>query len=199
MTDDTPPLADQRDLDRVYQPAEDSRLLAAAAADYVGGDDRVLDLGTGSGYVARELADATGARVVGSDLNPHACRQALEAGVPVVRADGLSAFRDGAFDAVVFNPPYLPTDADREWNDWMETALSGGPDGRAVVEPFLEELRRVLAPGGEALVLVSSLTGIEAVRDHARANGLTTMEVASESHPYERLVVLHLRPARGGG
>jgi release factor glutamine methyltransferase len=196
MPDDRPPLADQRDLDTVYQPAEDSQLLADSVLPYVEAGDRVLDAGTGSGYVARRIEVDTGAWVIGSDINPHACRQAAAAGVPVVRADLLTPFREGAFDVVVFNPPYLPTDPDREWDDWMEEALSGGETGREVVEPFLEDLRRVLAPHGEAFVLVSTLTGVDAVRDHARANGLTTMEAASEAHSFEKLVVLHLRPSR---
>ena len=196
MGEERPDLAEQRDVEAVYQPAEDSRLLAETAAAYVDRDDRVLDVGTGSGYVARQVADETGAEVIASDLNPHACREArAKAGVPVVRANLLSPFSEGAFDVVAFNPPYLPTEPDREWGDWMEAALSGGETGREVVEPFLEDLRRVLAPDGDAFLLVSSLTGVDAVRDHARASGLTTMEAASESHSFERLIVLHLRPS----
>lgn len=195
MSDDRPSLADQRDVETVYQPAEDSQLLAETALVHVDPADRVLDAGTGSGYVARTIIDEAGGRVVGSDLNPHACRQAREAGVPVIRANLLDPFRVDAFDVVVFNPPYLPAGGDRGWDDWMETALSGGETGREVVEPFLDDLRRVLAPDGEAFVLVSSVTGVEAVRDLARESGLTTMEAASESHSFERLVVLHLRPS----
>ncbi|MFC7134943.1 MULTISPECIES: HemK2/MTQ2 family protein methyltransferase [Salinibaculum] len=197
MPGDRPALADRRDLKTVYQPAEDSKLLADAAVPYVDAGDWVLDVGTGSGYVAHRFLEETDARVVGSDINPNACRQARNAGIPVVRADQLTPFRDGAFDVVVFNPPYLPTAPDREWNDWMEKALSGGETGREVIEPFLDDLRRVLDTGGDAFLLVSSLTGIDAVREHARASGLTTMEVAEEPQPYERLVVLHLRPSGG--
>ena len=64
--------------------------------------------------------------MIASDVNPHACASARDRGVEAVRADLVSAFADGAFDAVVFNPPYLPTDPDNEWDDWMERALSGG-------------------------------------------------------------------------
>ncbi|WP_225333907.1 HemK2/MTQ2 family protein methyltransferase [Halomicrobium urmianum] len=186
-----PDLADQRGVERVYQPAEDSRLLAEAATGFVEPGDRALDVGTGSGYVAEALS-AAGADVLASDVNPHACRQARERGVAAVRADLVAPFREDAFDVVTFNPPYLPTDEDREWDDWMEEALSGGRDGRRLIDPFLEDLHRVLVPGGLGFVVLSSLTGIDGVRDYARRNGLLTREVASEKHPYERLVVLEL-------
>jgi release factor glutamine methyltransferase len=195
MTDeDRPRLADLRGEPDVYRAAEDSHLLATTAVARVEADDRVLDLGTGSGYVGSQVATACDARVVASDLNPHACRQAREEGLEAVRGHLLSPFRDGSFDWVLFNPPYLPTPEHDEWGDWMEQALSGGKDGRAVIDPFLAAVRRVLAPGGRALLLVSSLTGLEAVRDTARNEGLTTREAASESYPAERLVVLELQP-----
>jgi release factor glutamine methyltransferase len=180
-----------REPDLVYQPAEDSRLLGEAARDVVQAGDLVLDVGTGSGWVATEAADE-GADVVGVDLNPHACREAREHGVPTVRGNLVAPFRDGVFDVVLFNPPYLPTDPDDEGDDWLETALSGGESGRAVVDPFLDSVGRVLAPAGEVLLLVSSLTDIEAVTDRAADNGFAATEVASEKFPFERLVVLRL-------
>jgi len=173
----------------VYQPAEDSALLARTARERVGPGDRALDVGTGSGYVAAELS-AAGADAVGVDLSPLACREAADNGVPVVRGDLVAPFTDGVFDLVVFNPPYLPTPAEAEWDDWMEHALSGGEDGRRLVDPFLRSVPRVLAPGGAALLLVSSLTDPDAVRAYAREQGLDSECLASENHPYEELVVL---------
>ncbi|WP_436929663.1 HemK2/MTQ2 family protein methyltransferase [Halosimplex halobium] len=195
-SDGKPALAAQRDVEQVYQPAEDSKLLADAVVERVERGDRALDVGTGSGYVAARMAEA-GADAVGADLNPHACRQAAEAGLPVVRADLTGPFRDGSFDVVAFNPPYLPTEPDREWDDWMERALSGGEDGRAAIDPFLDDVARVLAPGGAAYLLVSSLTDPDTVRERAAANGLASEEVASESHPFETLLVVRFeRDAR---
>jgi release factor glutamine methyltransferase len=191
-TDGRPSLAERREVEEVYQPAEDSHLLAETVVEYVSEGDRLLDVGTGSGYVAHRAREA-GARVVGSDLNPHACRQAAEAGMPVVRADMTSAFRRGVFDLVTFNPPYLPTDPEHEWDDWMEAALSGGEDGRAAVEPFLADVKRVLAPDGEAYLLISTLTDPDAVEACANENGLSVTRVASEPHPFEQLLVLALR------
>jgi len=186
---DRPALADQRDVESVYQPAEDSDLLARTARERVAAGDRVLDVGTGSGYVAAVLAEA-GADAVGVDVSPLACRQAADIGVPVVRGDLVSPFRDEVFDLVAFNPPYLPTPPEQEWDDWMEHALSGGEDGRRLVDPFLDTVGRVLAPGGEALVLVSSLTDPEAVREYASERNLVSERLSAEKHPYEELVVL---------
>lgn len=188
MTD----LAERRDIDQVYQPAEDSHLLAETAREYADGDDLVLDVGTGSGYVARAIAEC-GADVIASDLSPLACREARESGLSVVQANLVEPFRTGAFDLVTFNPPYLPTPPEQERDDWMEQALSGGEDGRAVIAPFLKTVGRVLAPDGAVLLLVSSLTGIDAVRETAAGGGLAAREVAGEPHPFERLVVLELR------
>ena len=189
-------LAERRGLDAdVYQPAEDSQLLAETACDRLDGVSGgvVLDVGTGSGFVAGRLSKSLDCRVVASDLNPHACLRASERGVEAVRADLVEPFVDDAFDAVVFNPPYLPTDPDNEWDDWMEHALSGGESGRAVIDPFLATVGRVLAPEGVCLVLVSSLTGVDEVAERAGEEGFSAVAPRDESFPFETLTVLELR------
>jgi release factor glutamine methyltransferase len=187
-------LAARRGLDSpVYDAAEDSHLLAETAAERLDPDDVALDVGTGSGYVAATVTEATDATVYGCDVNPHACRRACDAGVTGVRTDLVSGFRDGVFDWVLFNPPYLPTPPEVEDDDWMEHALSGGEDGRRVIRPFLDGVGRVLAPGGRVLLLVSSLTGLDEVRGRAAANDLQAESVAEEAFPFERLLVLELQ------
>ena len=184
-------LADRRGVERtVYQPAEDSRLLAEAAVEHARG--RTLEVGTGSGWVAERIASETDCTVIASDYNPDACRQARERGLQAVRADLVEPFRADSLDTVAFNPPYLPTDPDNEWDDWMERALSGGESGRAVIDPFLDTVGRVLRPDGVVLLLVSSLTGFEAVVDRAAANGFAATTVRQESYPFETLSILRL-------
>jgi len=184
-------LADRRGVERaVYQPAEDSRLLAEAALDHARG--RTLEVGTGSGWVAERIATETECEVVASDFNPDACRQARDRGIPAVRADLVEPFKTASFDTVAFNPPYLPTDPDNEWDDWMERALSGGESGRAVIDPFLDTVGRVLRPDGIVLLLVSSLTGFETVVAHAEETGFAATTVRQESYPFETLSILRL-------
>ena len=191
-------LAERRGLGTpVYDPAEDSGLLADAAVEYAHG--LTLEVGTGSGWVAeRVVAEGEATRVVGSDVNPHACARVRDRGVEAARADLLAPFRADAVDTVLFNPPYLPTDPDNDWDDWQEAALSGGESGRELVDPFLDDLPRVLAPDGVALLLVSSLTGFVDVVAYAVERGLAAETVREESYPFETLSVLALRP-RGDG
>lgn len=189
MTD----LAERRGLDAdVYEPAEDSALLAGVVAERVESAERILDVGTGSGYVAEKLAEATGAWVVGVDVNPHACRRAAERGVRVVRGDLAAPFRAGIFDVVAFNPPYLPTDPENVWDDWLETALSGGETGREVVERFLDDVGRVLAPDGSVFLVVSTYTGVDEVVEYAAGLGFSAAALEDATYPGETLTVLRL-------
>ena len=186
MTD----LADRRGIETdVYQPAEDSHLLLEAARERIEPGDRVLDVGTGSGYVGSRLEETIDTRVIVTDINPHACRAAAEAGLETVRADLAAPFAAATFDAVVMNPPYLPA-VDAVPDDWMQQALTGGSTGRAVIERALECLPRVLRQQGRLLLVASSLSDLDAVRTHGRKQGLTDTVVAEESFPFERLVVL---------
>lgn len=187
-----PDLADWRETETdVYQPAEDSYLLARTATPHVESTDTILDVGCGSGVVAAHMRASTNACVVGVDRNPIACRTTRDRGVPVVCGDLVTPFVTDQFDVVVFNPPYLPTDPGAA-DDWMEIAIGGGPQGRAVIERFLSTVGRVLTPAGRVFLLVSSVTGVEPIVETAVENGFHAVALADESFPYETLTVLKL-------
>jgi HemK-related putative methylase len=151
----------------------------------------VLDLGTGSGIGA--IAAARKARsVLATDINPHAVRCArinvllngLEDRVEVRQSDLFAGLAE-RFDVVLFNPPYYrgasSSPLDQAWRS---------PD---VLERFTCQLPRVLAPGGYALVVLSS-DGEQAVfLDGFRANGLGCEIVARRDLPNETLTVYRVQ------
>lgn len=175
----------------VYQPAEDTDLLLRALGllDVTG--DRACDLGTGTGIQGLALAKR-GARVVSVDLNPHAVRLAranarrngLADRIEVLRASLLAPLR-GPFDLVAFNPPYLPVQGEVPGD--LAKAWEGGPGGIAWAPLFLAGLHRCLAPGGRAVVLVSSLGARGAFLALAAQRGFVAEAVASEKLPWETL------------
>lgn len=201
MTDDEssqPRLASLRGIDgAVYEPAEDSALLAHAVVEEIEPGAVVLDVGTGSGYVGYKIQEKADAAVVGIDINPYACKRATEAGLTVIRGDLTSGIQTHGADVIVCNPPYLPTEDDPFDDDWLERAIAGGPQGRDIVNRLLADAGRVLTPEGELFLLVSSLQDIETVRDRAATEGFRGTEIArDDSFPFEVLAVYRFSRCR---
>ena len=174
---------------QVYQPEADTYLLLDAAIHEVKPSDRVLEIGTGSGLISRELAKVSD--VVATDINPHAARCARCGGFEVVRSDLFCGIR-GTFDLILFNPPYLPTRHEERIDDWLECALDGGNTVRVVIERFAAEAGRVLAPGGRILLLISSLTGLTEVSDLFSRQGYSSETVKHQQIEEEILYVLKI-------
>lgn len=193
-SDERPALADRRGLPNVYQPAEDSGLLASVAAATVTPDDRVVDVGTGTGYVAEAVAEAGGHVVAATDVNPHACRAASERGLPAVRTNVLDGIAADVADLVVCNPPYLPADEGVAWDDWHGAALGSEDGGSAMVGRLFADLPRVLRPDGHALVLVSDLTDRDELENHAASAGLVLTPIERDVVAGEELVVVRVAP-----
>jgi len=61
--------------DLVYEPAEDSFLLADAALEEAEPGMRILEIGAGSGFVSAVLrANVKGIRVLATEINPRCCQ-----------------------------------------------------------------------------------------------------------------------------
>ena len=177
------------DPSQVYTPEADTYLLLDAVRVEVKAGDRVLEIGTGSGLIAAELAQVTG--VVATDINPHAVLCARQKGVDVVQSDLFCGIRS-TFDLIVFNPPYLPTQPEERINDWLEHALDGGLNGRVVIGRFAGQAGRVLAPKGRILLLISSLTGLPEVRDLFFKEGFVSEILLRKAVEDETLYVLRI-------
>ena len=162
----------------VYKPAEDTLLLLRHAERLVEGD--VLEMGTGSGYIAIELSRLPRVRrVVGVDIDPKAVgmarNNALDAGVSdavrFLESDLFQNLGDSRFDWILFNPPYLPSEGAIDELSW-----AGGGKGGELLMRFLSEAPPHLSPGGGILAIVSSQTNF----DYEKAERRYKIEVLEE-------------------
>lgn len=178
----------------MYPPSEDTYLLMRAAIAEARADDSVIEIGCGSGVVSGSLKGRVRS-ILATDINPHAVRAAASLGIPAVRADLFHGI-DSKFDLILFNPPYLPAEAELdsipEGDRWLSAALDGGADGREVIERFLKGVKEILSPRGRILLLISSLTGLEEVLELARRYGFAAEIVARERYFFEELYVLRM-------
>ncbi|MBI3334406.1 methyltransferase [Candidatus Pacearchaeota archaeon] len=138
----------------IYEPAEDSLLLAKEAAKHARGK-QVIDMGTGSGIQAKAALDAGAASVVAVDINREALRHARQQGIQVKYSDLFSKVK-GKFDLIIFNPPYLPEDKREDKDSRLIT--SGGKYGDEILLRFLKQASLHLNEHGSILIVLSSLT-----------------------------------------
>lgn len=141
----------------VFIPRPETELLVDAVLPLDGAV--VVDLCAGSGALALAIAtEARHARVIavehGPDTLPWLRRNVEAAGVEVVAGDVadpevLPALR-GAVDAVVSNPPYVPsgTAVEPEVRADPPEAVFAGPDGLAVIPHVVARAADLLRPGG---------------------------------------------------
>jgi release factor glutamine methyltransferase len=146
----------------VFVPRPETELLAGWAIEQalLVESPVVVDLCTGSGAVAKAIADEVpGARVHAVELDEpaHAWaeRNLAGTGVDLRRGDMADAFGDlaGTVDVVVCNPPYIPLDA---WESVAaeardhdpHLALFSGDDGLDAMRVLERRAALLLRPGG---------------------------------------------------
>jgi release factor glutamine methyltransferase len=173
----------------VYEPCEDSFLLADAALAEIKDTDCVLEVGCGSGIISAVINANTKASIIGIDISPSAVKCTKENGIEVIRGDMLNCLK-GKFNVIVFNPPYLPTTEFEKEEGWMNAALDGGHDGRQVIYRFLANAGNCLAKNGKILMLVSSVTGIEEIKSRMSSLDFSVKELIEERFMFEQLKVI---------
>lgn len=168
-----------------YAPAEDTLFLD----DHVRGRSgrSALDMGTGSGYIARTL-EASFELVVATDIDAGALAGMTYPAGRAVCCDGADALACG-FDLVACNPPYLATAAVED------PATDGGPGGSAVPLRMVRSAAPLVRPGGAMLVVTSSLSDHGALLAGARAAGLRARVAARRRLFFEELLLVEaVRP-----
>lgn len=164
--------------------------LPAAAGDQ---PPSLLDMGTGTGIGAL-FAARRGYRVVAVDINPLAARCArinallnqLEDRIEVRQGDLFEPVGGDLFDLVSFNPPYFP--------GAPNSALDAAWRGEGVLELFAEGLHQVLAPGGRALLVLSTDGQCDRLLQRLRDRGYGLAVAAEERYATETLTAWWARP-----
>lgn len=176
----------------VYEPREDSHLAADVLADMDLEEKRVLDIGTGCGFLA-VVAAAGGAEVTATDINQRALQAARQnaadndLSIETLKTNMFEGI-DGRYDLIVFNAPYIP--GSRDGRSTEELAWYGGDDGRELVDQFIADVEEYLEKDGEVLLVQSSVTGETETLDRFEEHGFDAEVRAEEKVAWERLIVV---------
>jgi len=140
----------------IYEPAEDSYLIARRIPEFVKSGMKVLDMGCGSGILA-ETAKKYGGDVLCVDINSQAIARCKALGFKCIESDLFNKLpKNLSFDLILFNPPYLPKDKNEDDESALNT--SGSKGGYEIIVRFFDNIRSFLNRGGKVLFIVSSLT-----------------------------------------
>lgn len=176
--------------ENVYMPQDDTYLLCDAVDEFAKG--KVLEIGCGSGFISIEAAK-NGHEVTCVDINPYAIeytkKLAEEEKVKIecFESDLFEKVVD-EYDTIIFNPPYLPKD-DREPNDLITVATTGGEQGYELIERFFSDVDNYLKKEGNILLLFSSLTKKEKVDELIALYGFKAEKIRESKFFFEKLYV----------
>lgn len=180
------------DYDKVYEPSEDSFLFLDALEkeqaflqeSLASKMSVVCEIGCGSGIVSTFMMQnhipSPCSIYLPTDVSPWAMESMLDTAarnqcnnsiVSPIRMDLTTAMRSNQIDLLVFNPPYvpaeevpkMPSESSDLSGDWLDLALLGGDDGMVVTWKLLDNLDRILAPGGIAYILFCARNKPESV------------------------------------
>lgn len=148
----------------VLIPRPETELLVESVLKLLPHDQplRIADIGTGSGAIAIAIAHhLPQAQLTALDLSPEALTIArhnagthhLTHRIRFLHSDLLSAVQDETFDAILSNPPYVPTTDLATLHPQVRdhephTALFAGPTGLALYTRLIPQAFDALTPGG---------------------------------------------------
>lgn len=178
----------------------DSVLLAGFVN--VGGKDKLVDLGSGTGVIAILVEGRTGASVTGVEIQPEQCdmaRRSVEMNgqsIEIVEADMRTAHEKlgrGIFDAAVCNPPYYPAVAGKVSRKG-ETGFEGAAthDRFCTLEEVAASAARLIKFGGKFFICCPASRLAEAIealaKERLTPKRLRLVAVREEKAPYLALI-----------
>lgn len=162
------------DFNNIYEPAEDSFLMLDALELELNSIQLIkpavcVEVGSGSGVVITALAKAIGpssCSFIATDINPLATKATEQTAdrngvfLQVINCDLLCPLLTrlrGQVDILLFNPPYVPTEENEEFDATsQQIALSwaGGKKGRRVMDRLFPLISDLMSPCGLFYLLI---------------------------------------------
>ena len=186
--------------DRVLEPRAWTAMQSRWAAELLGQapESRILELCAGAGHIGLLAASLTGASLVCVDIDPVACdfaRDNAEAAglsdrvqVKCVPLEHPLTGREGAFDLVIADPPWVPRAEIGRFPEDPTLAIDGGPDGLDVARDCLVHARAAVSPGAHMLIQLGDEAQAELLSAWAAGHGWRAVGLRHG----DRGVVLHL-------
>ena len=167
----------------LYSPAEDTLFLANYIQHEKG--NYALDIGTGSGYLARVLLPNF-ELVVATDINYGAAKKAhhiIENCICCNAADALCK----EFDLIICNMPYLPSD------EITDNATDGLGEGVVIPFEIIKSSRNLIKKGGKMVFLTSSLANHKELLRQSESLGFHVNIVATKKTFFEELILVEAK------
>ena len=196
-------------MSEIYQPAEDSYLLAETLRNYLTNLKdtdkklKILDMGAGSGIQAETSRSLGFKNILTADINPEVVKHLKKVGFKSIQTDLFSKLykRKGdlsgetlvpiQFDLILFNPPYLPEDR-REPKD-SKLVTTAGEKGHELIIKFLDQAKTHLTKKGVILLLISSLSKPRVVKKRIKELKYNMEHLNQQKLFFEELYVYLLR------
>uniref|UniRef100_A0A6B2LHP5 Methyltransferase small domain-containing protein n=1 Tax=Arcella intermedia TaxID=1963864 RepID=A0A6B2LHP5_9EUKA len=154
----------KEDWENVYEPSDDTFIFLDALEKeqqylLLKNPKIVLEIGSGSGCIISFVAKMLGPSrmYIATDINIRAAQatsrtaQQNKVNIHVIRtnfADAIHSKLRGHIELAVFNPPYVPTEADELGKTDIMASWAGGLDGREVIDQFIPVISDLMAEGG---------------------------------------------------
>lgn len=196
------------DYEKFYEPGEDTFLfLDALEAEmkFLNSIDPlvVIEIGCGAGlvsnFLANHLNNSKRTLFFGTDLNNNAClatektARKNENFLNLVNCDLISPMMDRlhkSVDILLFNPPYVVTEANELGSTGIEAAWAGGKDGREVMDRVFPLLDSILSDNGVFYLVCIKPNRVEDIGSVLKKLGFNMSIVLNRKAGIENLFVL---------
>ncbi|MGI0101992.1 MAG: HemK2/MTQ2 family protein methyltransferase [Nitrosotalea sp.] len=170
----------KKSFDEYYKPAEDTLFLADNIQNEKG--NTALDIGTGSGFLARVLCDNF-EFVEATDINFSALKEAHEIVENCICCNAADTLNCN-FDLVVCNLPYLPSE------EIVDPAVDGLAEGLGIATNIIKSASNVVRQKGKMVYLTSSLANYQELVRRTELLGFSVKIIAKKKLFFEELVLV---------